>query len=170
MAAQLDSLTVTGDIMCRTISVQTASITNSMVTAGAAIEATKTRRRYYLNYTQLVGTAVVAETRGLGIIRVATGTLVAVEAAVIGAVATGGDRTVNVDVQKGNQSTAFATMLSATILFNSSSTLRAVSSGTLSVTSLADNDQLQVVVTVAGAAGAQAQGLLVTVTVDEDPI
>ena len=170
MAAQFDSISVTGDAMFRSVSIQTASITNAMVTAGAAIEATKMRRRYYLNYTQPTGTAVVAETRGLSIIRVATGTIVAVEAVVIGAGATGADRTVNVDVQKGNQSTAFATVLSSTILFNNASTLRAVSAGTLSVTSLADNDQLQVVVTVAGAAGNQAQGLLVTVTVDEDPI
>ena len=41
--------------------------------------------------------------------------------------------------------------------------------GTVAVTALVAGDILRLVLTVAGAAGAQAQGLIVTLTVREDP-
>ena len=56
------------------------------------------------------------------------------------------------------------TILSANIQFTNVSSLRSWSSATISNTALAADDVLRVVITVAGAAGAQAAGLVVELT------
>lgn len=106
--------------------------------------------------------AVTALTKDVHIVRGASGTLLGVEAA-IDVVATGGDRTITVDLHKSTGGGGFATVLSSTIGFNSGSSVRTAVAGVLSATSLVDGDILRVVVSVAGAAGAQAQGLIVSV-------
>lgn len=98
----------------------------------------------------------------------ASGTLKAFEA-IIATVATGADRTVTVDLQKSTGSGAFATVLSATIGFTNASAVRTIASGTISGTTFVDGDIFQIVVTVAGAAGNQAQGLLVALNFEENP-
>lgn len=150
----------------------TGSITNAAITgsAGNYVDASKLVHRFDLGYAQVPGTAVVAETRDLRIIRGLTGTISSVEASVTGAIATGGDRTVTVDLQKSTGAGAFATVLSGVITLNSSSTLRAVSTATISSASVVDGDILRIVIAVAGAAGSQAQGLCVSVTLQEDPL
>ena len=161
---------ITGRLVPLQFSPPAGSVGNTAIPALAAIDASKLIHRFDLSYTQVPGTAVVTETRDLRILRGATGTVAAVEAAITGAIATGGDRTVTIDVQKGNSATAFTTILTATLSFTSSSVLRTVSAATISVPAVLDNDILRVVVTVAGSAGAQAQGLIVTVTLEEAPV
>ena len=118
-----------------------------------------------MNYTQPEGTAIVAESR-LVFIAKAAGTLVAVKAAVfLGA--TGADRTVDVDVQKSTGGGATATVLSANIQFVDATTDLTVSSGTISASTYAASDIFEVVITVAGAAGNQAQGLIVSLYFEE---
>lgn len=63
---------------------------------------------------------------------------------------------------------AFASILAAPIVFNNTSTLRALVSAAFSSTSLVDGDILKLTVAVAGAAGAQAQGFICSVTIRED--
>ena len=159
---------VAGTLSATAVSIPAGTVTNSAIQAAAGIEATKVVHQVPIVYTQPDGTAVVAETRGLRIAR-APGTTVAVEAVITGAIATGADRTVTIDVRKGAAGVAYASILTATMSFNNADVLRTVKSATISTAAYSDNDSFIVVVTVAGAAGAQAQGLLVTITQREDP-
>ncbi len=110
--------------------------------------------------------AVTALTQWLHIVRGGTGALVGFEAA-IALGPTGADRTITVDLHKSTGGAAFATVLSATIGFVDASVERVATAATFASTALTDGDILEVVVTVAGAAGNQATGLTVTLTFDE---
>lgn len=147
----------------------TGSITNASIVASAGIDASKVNHKFPLRYAQAPGSAIVAGTQDLHVVAGATGAIESVEAAITGAIATGGDRTVTIDIQKSTGGGAFATVLSATIQFDNGDTLRTASAGTVSDADLVDGDILRVVVTVAGAAGAQAEGLIVTLFLQETP-
>lgn len=162
-------LYVKGHLTSKTFAAPDGSITNAMLSASAAIAATKLEHQFAIPYTQVPGTAIVAFTQDIHIVKGATGEVVGFEAAVTGAVATGADRTVNVDLQKSTGAAAFATILTGTILFNNVSVLRTVVAATISSANLVDGDILRIIVTVAGAAGNQGQGLIVTTTLREDP-
>ena len=112
--------------------------------------------------------SVTALTKDVYVVKGANGTLLGFTAAITGTIATGADRTVTVDLQKSTGAGAFATVLSATIQFNNVSVLRTASSGTFSSTSLVAGDLLRVVVTVAGAAGNQALGLVCSIQLREE--
>lgn len=163
-----EDVRINGDLSAATQTLSASSVGDSQVKSNAAIVATKLQHRTEFNYKQANGTAIIAATGDPLTILYKAGTLVKVSACITGAIATGGDRTVNVDVQKGNAANAYATMLTGTIQFTNASALRTVSSATLASTTLAADDQLIIVVTVAGSASAQAQGLLVTVVVFQD--
>ncbi len=93
-------------------------------------------------------------------------TIKSIRARIEEAIATGADRTVNVDLQRSaNPAGAYASILAATIAFTNVSPLLRVwaPEPTLTTTVLGAGDTLRVVVTVAGAAGLQATGLLVEV-------
>lgn len=107
---------------------------------------------------------IVAATEYVFALKGAAATIKAVRARVEEAVATGADRTVTIDVQKSTGGGAYATVLSATIVFNNATVLRTWSTATISNTSLVADDVLKITVAVAGAAGAQATGLIVEVT------
>lgn len=143
-------------------------IADANIDASAAIATRKMIHRYRADYSQPTGTAVVALTNQTMLIAKGTGTIKSFEAAIIGAIATGADRTVTIDLQKSTALGAFATVLSSTVVFNNASTLRAVSTATLSDTALADGDFLYITVAVAGAAGNQAQGLAIMLEYDEN--
>jgi hypothetical protein len=161
-----NDLRVNGDLSARTMTLPAGSVGNTQVQAAAKVAASKLEGEFNLAHSQ-AGT-VAAATQYLRIIRGAAATLVAVEASVTEAVATGADRTVTVQVERSTGGGAFASVLTAAIVFNNASTLRAVVAGVLSTTALADNDIIRVTVAVAGAAGAQATGLLVCITLRED--
>lgn len=158
---------VNGALSCKTLNPPASSITNTAIIAGAGIEATKVVHQFALEYTQPGGTAVVNATQLLHILR-AGGEVVSIEAFVT-TVATGADRTVTIDLQKSTAAGAFATILTSGLVLNNASVVRTVYSGAIASPTLIDNDLLQLVVTVAGAAGNQAQGLQVTVTLRENP-
>lgn len=90
-------------------------------------------------------------------------------AAWIEVVATGADRTITVDLQKSTGAGAYATILSATIGFTNVSAVRTMVVGTFSNTALVAGNILRTVVTVAGAAGAQATGLSVSILSNANP-
>lgn len=137
---------------------------NSAIATNAAIDDSKLKHRY--NFTLSQTGAVVAATQYLRILQ-ATGTLLSLEAAITETIATGGDRTVTIDLQKSTGAGAFATVLTGTVQFTSASVLRTISTGTISSAGLVDGDILKLTVAVAGAAGAQAAGLVVNVTLSE---
>lgn len=103
-------------------------------------------------------------------------TVVDAESAVIGnftAVIFGaptGDRTATIDLQKSTGGGAFATVLTSTITFNSSSAVRVQSPAVVLDTDLVEGDVLQAVVTVGGSTGTQPQGLLVSLTLRDRPV
>ena len=158
-------LLVTGHGAFNTLSVASATITNAMISASTEIDSTKVEH-YTLETFELFGptTSVAALTQWIATMR-AAGTIVSFEAA-IAVVATGADRTITVDLQKSTGAGAFSTVCSATIGFTNASAVRTLGTATLSATSLVDGDILEVVVTVAGAAGAQATGLTVSLGLD----
>jgi hypothetical protein len=162
-----NDLHVNGALSCKTFTLPAASVTNASVAGGAAIDATKLVHQFPLYVQQSPGSAVVAATTLLHIAR-AAGSIVAIEAMTT-TPATGADRTVTIDLQKSTGGGAFASALTTTIVLDDDTTARTPVAGTVASPSLVDGDQLQLVVTVAGAAGAQADGLLVTVTVREEP-
>lgn len=159
---------VNGTATAKTLIVPSSTITNAMVAASAGIDASKVVHQFPLFYQQSPGSAVVAATYLLHIGRF-NGTIAAVEAAV-NTVATGGDRTVSVDLKKSTGGGAFSSCLASAIQFTNGSAALTPTAGTLSVTTFGDNDILELTVAVAGAAGNQAQGLLVTVTLQESPV
>lgn len=141
------------------------TVDNDAVVSLADIDAAKLEAETIITYSQ-TGT-IVAATEYVHIVRGSSGTLVALEAAITETIATGGDRTVDIDIQKSTGAGAFATVLSATIQFDSADVLRTLSAGAFSSTSLTDGDLLAIVITVAGSAGNQAEGLIATLTVRE---
>jgi hypothetical protein len=144
------------------------SIVDRMCSSAMALKASKLIRHQSVDVEAFgPSTTVVALTRDIHIVRGAAGTLVGLQAAICGAIATGADRTVTVDLQKSTGAGAFATVLSSTIGFTNASVLRTALSAVFSSTSLVAGDILRLVITVAGAAGAQATGLLVTLTMEE---
>jgi hypothetical protein len=160
-------LYVAGNLSAATFNPPSGSIGNSAIVANAGIDATKLVHQFPLVVQQSPGSAVVAATTLLHIAR-ASATIVSIEA-FVATPATGADRTVTIDLQKGSASSAFASVLSSTMQFTNADAARKVKQGTITSASLADNDLLQLVVTVAGSAGAQAQGLCVVVTLRENP-
>jgi hypothetical protein len=164
-------LVVQGTVFCASLQ-QTGTngtLADAAIAANAGIQHTKVIQKFKKTYTQVPGTAVVAATADIHIVDGATGLSLFLKAAITGAIATGGDRTVNVDIQRSTGGGAFATVLTATIQFTNADTLRTVKSTTFSATGLVVGDILRIIITVAGAAGAQAQGIVVEYGVQETP-
>jgi len=144
-------------------------IRNDDVATGAGIAATKVEHQQSIDrqlYAE--GATIVALASELLHISQASGTLVGFEGAIT-TQATGADRTVNVDLQKSTGAGAFASITTTDIEIDNTTAIRTAVAGVLSSTGLIDGDILRAVVTVAGSAGAQAEGLVITLTLREDP-
>lgn len=161
-------LHVAGTVSAKSFTLPAGCVTNAAIQGAAGIDATKVVHQFPLYVQQSPGSAVVAATTLLHILR-ATGSVVSIEA-VTTTPATGADRTVTIDLQKSTAAGAFATVLSAPITLDDATVARTPVSGTVTDPTLVDGDQLQIVVSVTGAAGSQAQGLLVTIVVREEPL
>lgn len=167
--------TFSGDVTVRgafaatgTFSAPASSITNTMIQTAAGIDASKVIHRQDWG-TELYGptTSVAALTKVLGMAYAAC--TVVQFGCWIEVVASGADRTITVDLKKSTGAGAYATILSATVGFTNGSAVRTLVLGTLSSTSLVAGDILEAVVTVAGAAGAQATGLSCSLQVNANP-
>lgn len=160
-------LFINGTLIPKAITLPTNSVSDANIPTAAGIQANKITRHESINIQAAAsGSAVVASTTLAHIVKGATGTIIGFQVATT-TVATGGDRTVNVDLQKSTGGGAFATVLTAPALLNSSSTVRTAVAATISSNGLVTGDILEIIVTVAGAAGAQAAGLIVTLTIEE---
>ena len=151
------------------MSVNLSGIADANIDQAAAIDDRKMRHRYRKHLAVEAATAITAATYTSHVVVGATGTIRTFKASITGTIATGADRTVDVDLQKSTGAGAFATVLSATIHFTNASTIRALSSAAFSDSSLVAGDILQIVLTVAGAAGNQAKGLACELEVAEAP-
>lgn len=128
-----------------------SSITNAAIDSAAGIEATKLEHQYQPVYAQGSGTTAAAATETL-YVAYGAGTLIAFRAGSV--VANVGAATCTVDLKKNG-----TTMLSAVITLDSANTARVVEAATLSVTSIAAGDVLEVVVTASAGGGTLATGL-----------
>lgn len=163
-----NDLHVAGALSCNSFTPPASCITNNSVVAAALIDRTKLVHQLALPYYQAPGSDIATATADIYIAR-ATGSVVSFEAAVTGTAATG-DRSVTVDLHKSTGGAAFATVLSAAITLNSSDTIRVNDAATISSASYVDGDLFRVVVTqVAGTTGTRPQGLVVTLTMSENP-
>ena len=161
-------LRVTGRLVPATFTPPAGAVDNAAVAASAGIVATKLQHQYIVTHTQKTGADVATQTEDVHIVHGLTGTVVGVDVACSTA-PTGGDKAFTVNVHKGNQSTAFATILTGNISYSSSQANRQVVSGTLvGSPTLADGDTLRVIVTTSGSTGSQGQGLVVAITLRED--
>lgn len=161
-------LIVRGTLNATRMVLPSASVTDLTVATGANINADKLEHQIEVS-KQLVapGTAITAQTHLWFINRSTTTTVIDARAAIT-TQATGSDRTVTVDVQKATGGGAFATIMATTINITNATPINTSVDGTVGAAgALVAGDILQVVVTVAGVAGAQAQGLVVTLTLQE---
>ncbi len=163
-----NDLHVNGTLSCKSFNPPAGAIGDAAIRAAAGIDATKLEHQFDLDFSQSPSAEVIAETRDLRIIHGSSSEVVAVKAAITGAVATGADRSVTIDLQKGNVATGFASILTSTLQFVSTDALRAVKQAAIANPNLAVGDILRLVVTVSGTAGSQAKGLIVSVTLRED--
>lgn len=166
MSNAVDRLHVT-QLSASSFTPPASCITNAAIVDSAGIDAAKVVHQFSLDYTQAPGSDVVAATQDLHIAQ-AAGTVEAVEAVLTGQIPSV-DRTAVIDVQKSTAGGAFASVLTATLTLNSSNTIRVPVDATVNTSAYADADILRIVVTLGGSSGTHPQGLLVTVTVTENP-
>lgn len=162
-----NDLHVNGTLSSKSFNAPPGSIGDADIEGNAGIQASKVVHQHAVRYHQAGGTDVVAATVPLHIFY-GDAEILAVEVVPITA-PTGGDKAFTVDVKKGNQAGAYATILSSVITINSGVANRQVVSGTLSTTTALDGDSLTVVVAVSGSTGSQGQGVVVIVWLREDP-
>lgn len=168
MAVFDESVTIRGALSAESVTLPNNSVKDSNVDATNPLGRTKAWHQSHKNGGQVPGAAIVPQTLDLYIAR-AAGVVVSFEAAITGALADDASRHVYVDLHKSTGGGAFATLLSAPIDLTSSSTLRVAVAAAFSSSALVDGDILRAIVTVAGGAGNQAQGLLFEATVAEAP-
>lgn len=168
-----DDLRVGGTLTAKQFVPPDACITAKAIQASAGIEATKLQHQHALRVVQAAGADVASKTEPIYIVRGATATVIEINVLILTAATGTGtpatDKKFTVDLQKGNQSTGFATLLSSVITVGNSTAARQVVAGTLVASpALADGDTLEVIVTASGTTGTQAQGLAIVVTIRED--
>jgi hypothetical protein len=168
MSNQIQDLTVRNLVVTGNLTLPKNSIDGDIIKDGAGIGAAKIVHRRSLDYQQANGAAIADATVPVVIARGTTGTIIAIEVAILTAAA--GDSTVTIDLQKSTGGGAFASVLSAPIAINSSTVVRTPVVGVLSATSFTDGDVLLLVVDATVGTGTLPQGLIVTATVDETPV
>src|SRR4051812_29186275 len=107
-----------GNMSPATFNPPAACIGNSAVASSptSPIDAEKSEQQHTAPYWQAAGSAIVAQSANVFIVRGTTGELLSVDA-MVDTIATGADRTVTIDIKRSTAGGAFATMLNTTIVF-----------------------------------------------------
>jgi hypothetical protein len=143
-------------------------VTDASVQTAAGIQASKLQQQRTITYRQKTGADVATATEDVHTVRGTTGTAIGVDI-VCTTAPTGGNKLFTVDVQKGNQATGFATILTGVVTIDNTKANRQVVEASLVASpTLADDDTLRVVIAASGSTGSQGQGLLVSITTRED--
>lgn len=162
---------VSGTLSAGSLRVPYSTITDDMVSATADIDADKMQHRHVIIYQQSPAAAVGAATIPLWVTNASNGAVInSMKAVITDTIATGADRTVTLTLQKAASGGSWATLAGTTVTFNNASVLLDIDGSSPSSPNLADQDMVQLIVAVAGAAGNQAKGLLVRVEIDEMPV
>lgn len=166
------NMRLTGNLQVGSVTLPASSIEDANIAADASIGSDKLNHRHVVTHRQKTGADVATQTEDLYIAR-AAGTLRTVNVVVTTAPtgsSIGTDKKTVIDIQKGNQSTGFATMLSATITIDQTIAARQVVVGAIAGGgSYAAGDTIRVINTASGSTGTQAQGLVATLNLDEQP-
>lgn len=149
------------------LSLPNGSITNASVASGADIDADKIVHRQALSYYQADGSSVTAAEVPIHVARGTTGTIVAIDVAIM--TAASGDAEVDVDLKKGSSGSSFSSVLTGVITVDSGTSVRDPEAGTLDTTSFTEGDILMLDINVDAGSGSLPQGMVVTVTIDETP-
>lgn len=161
---------VAGHFSATSITLPAGTVDNNSIDADAAIEASKLEHRNNIFYQQPIGTAVVAAIVPIYVCRAENGAAVIdLFTTIVGAIATGGDRTITIDIKKSTAGGAPATILSSTKVLNNASVLYTHNDFTINDDDLVEGDILIAYITVAGVASAQGQGLVIGGRIDEQP-
>lgn len=160
-------LRVNGAFSAKSINYPAESIGDADIEQDAAIQATKVIHQHAIHYDQAAGADIVAQTRIVHTFR-DDAEIIAVDV-VLSTAPTGGNKQLTVDAKLGNQSTAFASILTGVITVDSSKANREVVAGVVNTTAAVAGDTLEIVVAVSGSTGSQGQGLSVTVWIREAP-
>lgn len=153
-------LFVEGSLAASQLAVPAGAIGDGQVAPAAGIQATKLEHQHRLMYAQQNSTAV-AEAKVVYVCYGASGSVVDFRAGCI-AVCTG-DATITVDLLKNGTS-----ILASALVLNSSDTNRVAKQGTVSSSTLAAGDVLEVAVTVSAGTGTLGTGLFAALTVHEN--
>ncbi len=142
------NLYVDGALGAKTFTPPAASVGDAAIAAGAGVQATKL---IHANPTAVQAGQLFAPAT----------TVVALTAfgAWIEVQATGSDRTVSVDLQKSTGGGAYATVLSAPVAIDHTTTIRILVTATISSAAYVAGDIFRLVVAVGGVGSAQATGL-----------
>lgn len=144
----------------RAVSLPDSTVTNADVVTAAGIDASKLEHRRAIGYSQ-PNTAATTETRTIHVVYGTSGTLLQFAAGSIAKAV--GDSTVTVDLKKNGSS-----VLSAVITLDSGNTNRVLETGTISNTSVAADDWLEIVITATVGTGTLPTGVFVQLVLDED--
>ncbi len=161
---------VQGSFSPATLNVPALSVRNASIGAGAAgdyIMRTKLEGTNYIVHSQ-TGT-VANTTQYLRAVYGATGTILAMQACVTETIATGADRTITLDLLKSTGAGAFASILTTALVLTNASVLRTLTTASILTPGLVVGDLLKLTAVVAGGAGNQALGLIVSIMLREDP-
>lgn len=155
-----ENVTYAGDVtVIGTLTMPDGTITNAKVNSGADVAHTKLEHQHRIPYAQ-PNTAATAETRVVYRCYGASGVVLSVH---VGSIAKAvGDAVATVDVKKNG-----TTILSAPVTLNSSNTNRVAVAATLSVTTLAAGDVLEVVTTATIGTGTLPTGVFASINVSE---
>lgn len=135
-----------------------STVTDAKVAPGAEIASEKLEHRIHALYSDIIGVDVATSGRVLYVCYSSVGVILKAFAGSV--VAAGAATTVTVDIKKNG-----TTILTTPIVLDNTNTARVVEEGTLSVTSLVENDVLEATWTLAGAN--EPTGFFVGVDVEE---
>ena len=162
-------LHITGSMTASEVRLPAGTVTDEAVAAGTGIDATKLEHQFPVRYQQADGSDVADAIVPIHTVNGTTATIVNVDVACIDA-PDGGDKAFTVDLKKCNAGTPTpATVLDSVVTISSADADCEVNEATISSASLAAGDTLVVAVATSGSTGNQGQGLIVTVTLREDP-
>jgi len=144
------------------------TIGDTQANAGSPLGASKTVHRHAVRQLQADGADVASQTT---LVFVARAACTITDARVrLSTAPTGGNKQFTVDIKKAaSGSVSFSTILSAVFTVDNTKSNGQILTGTLSATTMAAGDALQIVITASGSTGSQGQGVLVQITVDENP-
>lgn len=161
---------VLGTLSAQSLRAPSGSIANAAIASGSpgsCVAASKLQHQFPVRLDQAAGTAATSETR---LVHICQGAGLPVAVRAVAAVApTGGDKQVSIDVKRSTGGAAFATILTAPIVLDSSCVDRTPVLGLLDSVTLAAGDVIEIAMTVSGATGSQAQGVCIELFIAEDP-